>query len=63
MTWFLRATLLMCAWRNERTVKDNHLVKCILYTGEKKETTCFIGILEMSRPVIIQFSTTATTPL
>lgn len=58
------APLLMYAWRNERALKDNHLVKCIHYTGEKNETTCcwYFGDV-LSRPVIIQFSTIATTLL
>lgn len=43
MTQFLPAPLLMHAWRNERSLKENNLVKCIHYTGEeKKGTTCLL---------------------
>lgn len=48
MTLFLPAPLLMHAWRNERSLKDNCLVKCIHYTGEEfKRNKLFVGILEM----------------
>lgn len=48
MTLFLPAPLLMHAWRNERSLKDNCLVKCIHYTGEEfKRNNLFVGILEM----------------
>lgn len=48
----------MYAWGKERALEDNNH-----YTGEeKKETTYYFGDV-LSRPVIIQFSTTATTLL
>lgn len=42
MREFLPAPFLMYAWRHQRALKDNHLVKCIHYTGEKKETACLL---------------------
>lgn len=42
MREFLPAPLLMYAWTNQRALKDNHLVKCIHYTGEEKETACLL---------------------
>lgn len=41
-TVFLPAPLLMYARRNERPLRDNHLVKRIHYTGEKKKTICLL---------------------
>lgn len=53
MIQFLPASLgRESAWRNERALKDNHLVKCIQHTGEKKETTCWYFGDALSRSVI-----------
>lgn len=76
MTQFLPAPLLMHAWRNERSLKENHLVKCIHYTGEEKkeQLVCWysgdvfgdvfrdvLGDVSTHRSLIIPFSITAAT--
>lgn len=45
MTQFLPAPLLMQAWRNKRSLKDNCLVKCIHCKGEEKRNELFVGTL------------------